>query len=169
MGKFFLGKPEKNIALILGRILGFLKEEPVPFFFNPGIMAGYDKVTVQLSHTVEKLAELKITVTVYARIGSPAAKIAGSKMIDDFFFKLILKIKDIKRHAKLIGHTSGIFNVVQGTAGTLGLLCFGVKKLHVAANGLCSGFNCKGGGNAGINASAHGDQSLHARSFQKTL
>ena len=65
-------------------------------------MSGRDIVAPQNFGALEEFVELHETVALNARVGSNSAKITANEVIDYFFLKTVLKIKDVVRHFERI-------------------------------------------------------------------
>ena len=96
-----------------------MKLIPSLLFDHPGIMSCDDHITFQSPGPLVEVGELQMTITFDTGIWGKASQIAVDKRINDLIPKIFLKVEDIIGNPQLIGHTSGIFHIIERTAGLI--------------------------------------------------
>jgi len=130
-------------------------------------MAGADGIGV-----VKQPAELDPLVTADTRVRSTAGGIVGGKAVDDLL-EVIGKVERIERNAQPVGHPAGIDGITDATAALMtrpGCSGFNDGQLlpspgrqgrltmpHEHADAVMPRLDQQRGGDAGIDASRHGD------------
>ena len=154
-----LGGAIKKIALVAIEIMGAVQAATAA---RPGpaldIMACRQRIGAKIHGSLQQIAELDGLIAGHAGDGRLAGEISVGKGVDDRLAEILLIVENIMGHAEMIGHATGVANVLPRAAGAgPGRRIARIVELQRDADDVVSLFLEDCGGDRGIDATGHGD------------
>ncbi len=164
--KLLLCEIEEEIRLIFLCIARFADLIAAVRIFQTYVMACRDMRRTKLVRYMNQLMKLQPAVAVYTRTGCPSGDVIIHERLNHLLKELLLKIDRVKRNAKMMSDTPGIFHVLRSAAASCLTRPAGavIPQLHGHADNVVSLLHEQGCGNRAIDASAHSNQN----SFHKS-
>ena len=107
----------QHIALILRRVERLFQQIFLAAALDAGIVSGRYMAAPEDVRAVKELCKLHAAVAVDAGVRGHAHAVLRGKAVDDFFPKIVRKIKDVVRHAEPVRHAARVLDIVERAAG----------------------------------------------------
>lgn len=112
----FLGNAPEHITLVFPGIKASGDDVAAVFFPHIGIVAGGDKLAVELVGPAQQRVPFDVGIAEDAGVGRTTFQVFVGEMVDDIVAELIPDVEDVVRKTQLNGHVAGVVDAVEAAA-----------------------------------------------------